>query len=186
MNDYNPIAEIDALRKHKDKLLGELKAAKAKLREADERNDEMTVQITELQKQNELSQEQVKKFAFEKPVDELLQHMFIVDAQLSRQQIELYYDIKHLGDGEISITDKEGEPLIIVEEIDGRKHKRHAQFNEGDLFKVFADSGKFDRILISSRASGGGGSSSYNYSIGVFDTVKPDTKGSNKAQFGLR
>lgn len=169
--------ELEALRKHNAELLGKLRAVKDKLEESNNA-------IAQLAEENESIKSKMNAVVFEKPVNDVLSELFLIDPAISLQQVRLHYDVEYDQETDaILITDKEGKALSIKAEVDGREVSKEVEFNKDDLYQLFSERGGFDEILIASRASGGGASPS---SYAVETNAASQKRSPDRGRFGLR
>ncbi|CEG53044.1 hypothetical protein LGR51_01035 [Pseudomonas sp. NP21570] len=167
-------AELDRLRQKNAELLDELKRAKAK---SNDSSGEL-----------ETLRAEVRSLRLDKPLDAMLADLFVVSPRLARAELEEDFSFELDEAGDIVVLNKEGE-RVTVEDPPEQGHIRGKQrpigFNRDDLRKVLAETGKWDRILIGTRATGGGASAQpYR---GQTTTAAPAGEPQPaKAGFGLR
>jgi len=165
--------ELDRLRQKNAELLAELKRVKAK---SNENADEL-----------ESLRQQVRELRLDKPLEAMLEDLFLVSPRLARGELAEHYQFDLDETGAIVMLDTEGERVMLEEPAKdqySRPTKRPLEFNREDLSKVLG-SGKWDHILRGSRATGGGASGSRS---GGIETTKPEKveTPSPRAGFGLK
>ncbi|PBS11934.1 hypothetical protein CMZ82_12415 [Lysobacteraceae bacterium NML93-0792] len=187
--------EIERLRAKNAELLGELKAAKATATEAQEAAAATGAEL-------EATRAEVRSLRLDAPVASLLGDVAI-DADLFGQVFARHYRFELDADGRVAILDAEGKPAMVADSAplhtggNARTQKpdaqqaqakpRPAMFTAADVRKLAEsspDAEAFARLLVGSRASGGG-------AIGVRGatataaTAKPDATPA-ASPYGLR
>ncbi|WP_312379036.1 hypothetical protein [Pseudomonas oryzihabitans] len=165
--------EIERLREKNAELLNEVKRYKTRATEAEGALDTARNELTTIK--------------LHQPVEDMLRDMFVVSPRLARLELEEHYQFALGEDGKVQVTDKQGQPLSLLPDAtsdDPNPKARPAAFNAEDMRQAFVQAGKFDKILVGSRATGGGASGA-NRSSGA--PAKTNEPAQNPAPaFGLR
>lgn len=161
--------EIERLRQKNAELLNESKKAKAR--------------TSELESALQAANGKLMDLELNKPVEAMLKDLFIVSPRLARMELEEHYQFVLGEDGKIQMQDKQGKPVEV--QLDNEETIRPAQFTPKDIESALVKSGKFNSILIGSRASGGGASGVKSGS-GYTPKSAPATEPKPASPFGLR
>lgn len=184
--------EVERLRTHKDNLLGELKAERAK-------NTALQAQLTTATEERDAARAEVRAMRLDGPVRKMLEEIAMPGTAdvLARMITErgIQFDL----DGEeIVIRDAAGNPATVIDPptrtVPASK-PRPAKFEAGDLMLLMTEEGvpeaerhtlsqAFPRFIVGSHASGGGSSGGAGPSAPT-SPAKPTPKPSAPKAFGL-
>ncbi|WP_028240528.1 hypothetical protein [Stutzerimonas azotifigens] len=161
--------EVATLRTLKDDLHSNLTKARARVKELEQTVEQQQTELTEVK--------------LNRPVAHLLEEI-LVGSKYAAAELADHIKFELNDDGEIQLLDLEGNPVTITEKDGGKEVTRPVRFEQRDVRRYLADSGKFDHILKSSGANGGGAPNNHPGAGGA----KPQGKQENRssASFGLR
>ncbi|MGH8433309.1 MAG: hypothetical protein ACRERX_02250 [Pseudomonas sp.] len=148
-------AEVETLRTLREELHGNLTKARARIKELE------AARTTDGEEVERIRAE-VLELKLTKPVAALLEDV-LVQSKYSAMELAEHYKFELNEAGEIEMCDLEGKPVMTTEKVGDKQSSRPVRFEEEDVRRHLISTGKFDHIVIGSRASGGGASGSpYN------------------------
>ncbi|KAF1693391.1 hypothetical protein [Pseudoxanthomonas koreensis] len=179
-------AEIDRLRAHSTQLLGELKAAKAKV-------TSLQAQLATATEERDAARQEVRTLRLA-PARTLLEHVALPGtADIVAKMLEQRGYTFDLEGDEIVVRDAEGNPATV---IDPKSQKaRAAKLDAADLTLLMTEEGKpeserhplaqtFARFIVGSKASGGGAAGGSGTTAPAAP-AKPATPVPARQSFGL-
>lgn len=162
MSDKTPEQqEIETLREHNSELLADLKKARKKA-------NELTEQVTALEGERDTAKADLQKVTLGKPVNAMLERLALLPEHFQREFNERGYTFDLDGE-EVVIRDAEGNPAMLGEKTGDELTMREAKFTEADIKHLVTEEwlpeadrsphvANFNKLIIASRASGGGAS----------------------------
>ena len=175
--DQSLTEEIERLRQKNAELLGELKQARAQVKELETQAEQSITQAQTLK-------DELYKIKLHDPVLNLLDGI-LVSAKYSSKELGERYQFELNDQGVIEMRELDGAVVEITEKVDGREIKRPIRFDKTEIWRYLSDQGEFDHIVRGSGASGGGAVGSQSSYSSPATAAKPATE-SKGAGFGLK
>mgnify|MGYP006432063917 CR=1 FL=1 len=135
--------DMQGLIAKRDELLGEVKKLKARVAELEAERDTAKARA-------DTAEGDLHRVKLDEPVESVLGDLFTIKLRHALPEVKDHFDFALGEDGAVHFTDKEGQPVTLVE--DGRE----AGFNADDIRKALTEHGGFDEILRAPGAGGGG------------------------------
>lgn len=171
-----------ALLEKNRELLAELKKARGKARELEEKAGDGNEELETLR-------QEVRELKLHKPVRELLSGI-LVAPKYSMQEILDVYDFDLGEDGQIVMLNKDGSPVTRLPDQEPKSAADPkvvpVAFTEDEVWEHLKSVGDFDHIVIGTKASGGGASGSTRGGGENSPVVEKEPAEKEKASFGLR
>jgi FtsZ-binding cell division protein ZapB len=175
-------AENDALREKNKELLGEVKKERQKARDLESQAGGESEELEALR-------DEVRELKLHKPVRELLSKILVVPKYAMQEVLEEYkFDLD--DDGTVVMQHADGTPVMRTPDkepmtADGPKSVP-VNFDADEVSQYLASTGKFDHILMGSKASGGGAPGGRGGGPSRETIPSDDKPDKPKPAFGLR
>lgn len=170
-------AEVERLRQKNTELLGELKQSRSRVKELEEHFESEGKEL-------EAIKAELLNLKLNHPVADLLEGV-LAGGKYAAMELAEHYKFELNAEGKIELRDLEGNPATLTERVDGKEVTRPVRFEEQDVWRYLGGTGKFDHILRSSGATGGGAPNN-NQVGGAKSTAKPESRKATGAGFGLK
>ncbi|MHB9799971.1 hypothetical protein ACYCAX_19420 [Pseudomonas sp. MT3] len=169
--------EVQKLRQVKDDMHTNLTKARARIKELEASQTEGGSEVEQLRAE-------VMNLRLHQPVATMLAGV-LVSPKYSAQELAEHFKFELNEAGEIEMRDLDGNAVTVTEKVDGKDATRPVRFEEMDIWRYLVNTGNFNHIIRSSRASGGGAGPSASFSSGVRQE-KPQQPATAKTNFGLK
>lgn len=172
-------SELESLRSHNAALLADLRKAKDSAKDA-----QAALQAAETARDE--AHDRYQRAALRVPVERMTDTETL-DGPFFRDLFARHYEFALDDNDAVVIRDLDGNPAMVPAK-EG-KPERAAAFTRDDivaLCNASPSSSMFDRVLIGSRATGGGASSQYRGSTATQTQTQPTPAKAPSSEFGLR